>query len=188
MVEKKMDEYGRMISATHSSRYLLEHRIIPQFLYEEGIGFMVAAVSKDNVINNIFLDIMEKEEVKNPYGENPVSVEPFKIENILVACFVFPEPEEEPLCYRSYAFFDTENERAAYYCVEMGEEGGAPFLCGWSKEGTHLNYGGCSNDEQEVIEKMLRLFIDPEGDKTPKLHAAYTPAKNEETEDNENGN
>lgn len=34
---------------------------------------------------------------------------------------------------------------------------------------------------------MLRMFIDPEGDKTPKVQVAYAPAKNNE-EDDKNGN
>jgi len=188
MVEKIKDEYGRMISVTHSSRYVLEHKIIPQFLYEQGIGFMAAVVDKEkNILSNILLEIMEEEGVENPYGNTPITVEPFKVENILVACIIFPKPEEEPLCYRSYAFFDLESQRAAYYCVEMGQEDGAPFLCGWNEAGVHLNYGGCSNEEPEVIEKMLRMFIDPEGDKTPKVQVAYAPAKNNE-EDGKNGN
>lgn len=123
MSDKIKDEYGRMLSPTHASRYVLEHRIIPQYLFEHGIGFMAALADKEkNFLSDILLDIMEDEGVKNPYGDTPITVETIKIEDILVARIIFPKPEEEPLCYKSYAIFDVESLKAAYYCLEMGEK------------------------------------------------------------------
>lgn len=166
----------RPTSPMHGARYALEHRIIPQYLYEDGLSFMSVIVSKENPLSKVLIDLLREDGIENPYGETPVSVEPFQLENILIARIVFPEPEEEPLCYESYAFFDTENKRAAYYCLEKG---GAvddrPFLCGWSEAGNHLNFNNCSFDRKELIANMLRLFLDPAGEKTPALTASYSP-------------
>lgn len=54
MVEKIKDEYGRIIAVTHNARYIMEHRLLPQFLYEEGIGFMSAIATQD--IEKLFND------------------------------------------------------------------------------------------------------------------------------------
>lgn len=164
MVEKIKDEYGRSIAVTHSARYIMEHRLLPQFLYEEGIGFMSAIATQDNVANEIFKDVMKQEGVENPYGENPISVNTFKVENILVAGFVFPKPEDEPLCYRSYALFDIEKKKAAYYCLEKGDgEDAIPFLCAWDEEFNHWNMGNCIDDEQKILIRIFKNFIDSEG-------------------------
>lgn len=180
MAEKKIDEFGRVLSVTHTSRYILEHKVIPNLLYSEGFGFMAAIVSKNNVLNKIFKDIMNEEGVENPYGDKPITVDPFKIDNILVARINFPEPEEMPLCYRSYVFFNAETENAAYYSIEKGQNDGEIFLCGWNKEGVHLNYGGCPDDEHEEIVQIVKSFFNPDDDESLKVRVAYSPAKDRE--------
>ena len=172
----------RNVSSTHQPRYMFEHRLIPDLLYKEGLGFMASIVSEGNVLNKIFLEMLEKHEIENPYGEEAIKVEPFRIKDIIVARIIFPEPEEEPLCYESYAFFDTVNERAGYYCLEKGGTiDDEPFLCGWSEDGVHLNYNNCSFDRDELIANMLRLFLGIENENTPELTVAYRP--NRETEE-----
>lgn len=166
MVEMIQDEYGRTIAITHGARYIMEHRLLPEMLYENGMGFMAAAVSKDDVINRVFLDVMKQEGVENPYGDSPISVNPFKVGTVLVACFIFPKPEDEPLCYMSFALFDTDTQKAGYFCVERGETDEDPaFLCSWTREGEHCNHGGCMKEAtEELIEKILNMFIDLDED------------------------
>jgi len=171
----------RKLSPTHQARYMLEHKLIPELLYKEGIGFMGAIVDEGNILNKILLEYLERDGIENPYGENAIKVKPFSIKDIIIAKIVFPEPEEEPLCYESYAFYDTSNDRAGYYCLEKG---GAfddrPFLCGWSSDGIHMNYDNCSFDRGELMANMLRLFLDIENEDTPKLMATFTPERVEE--------
>ncbi len=178
-IEERIQQ-ERPVSPTHSARYMFEHRLIPHLLYQEGIGFMGAIVGEKNILNDIFKDVMQKEGVENPYGEEAIKVEPFRIKDIIVAKIIFPEPEEEPLCYEAYALFDIENDRAGYYCLEAG---GAvddrPFLCGWSEDGVHLNYDNCSFDRDELLLNIFKLFMEYEGEDKPSLTAAYNPNKNE---------
>ena len=166
----------RKVSPTHQARYMVEHRLIPELLYKEGIGFMGAIAEEDNILNKILLEYLTKDGVENPYSDKAIKVKPFSIKDILIAKITFPEPEEEPLCYESYAFYDTANDRAGYYCLEKG---GAiddqPFLCGWSPDGVHLNYDNCSFDRGELMANMLRLFLDAEDENTPRLTATFNP-------------
>ena len=169
----------RPTSPMHGARYALEHRIIPKYLYENGIGFMGAIADKEaNLLNKVLLDLLSEDGVVNPYGEDPIKVEPFRVEDIIIARIIFPEPEEDPLCYESYAFFNSKDERAAYYCLEKGQPGEEPFLCGWSEDGIHLNFNNCSMDRDELLVNMLRLFLDPTGEETPPLTATFTPKDN----------
>ena len=163
-------------SPTHHSRYMFEHKVIPDLFYQNGLGFIAAIVEKNNILNKVFLEILSDNEIENIYGDEPIKVNLFKIENILVAKIVFPKPEEEPLCYEAYALFDTENDRAGYYCLEAGEDVDREhFLCGWTREGVHTNYGKCSSNQEELILNILKLFVGYKGDDKPTLEATYDP-------------
>lgn len=156
--------------------YILEHKIIPECLYRDGIDFVAALPSDDNILSKIFIQLLLEDGVDNPYGDEPIKVDPLRIEHILVARIIFPEPQMEPLCYESYILFDTETYRAAYYCLEKSEAlDGIPFLCGWSEDGVHLNFDKCDMDQEGLIGIVLRLFLDPTGAETPELAATYSP-------------
>ena len=170
----------RPVSPTHPVRYYFEHKFIPNEIYKSGIRFMNVIVEEDNILNKIFHDMLKEEGVEDPYPEVAVKVIPYKIESVLLAIIELPKPEEEPLCYEVYALFDLDRREGAYYCLEKGGYvDDQPFLCGWSKEGTHLNYGNCTFDKDELIGDILRLFLNPEGEDTRKLNAAYTPKKDQ---------
>ena len=163
------------VSPTHQARYMLEHRLIPELLYSEGITFMRLIADEKNILNKILLETLERDGVANPYGNNAITVKPFTIKDIIIVKIIFPEPEEEPLCYEAYAFYDTMNERAGYYCLEKGGIlGEQPFICGWNQDGVHMNFDNCSFDREEVFVNMLRLFLDDEDEEEQKLSAVYT--------------
>ena len=125
--------------------------------------------------------MIEEEGIDDPYPEIAITIEPFRIENILCSVIELPQPEEEPLCYEVYVLFNIDTKEGAYYCLEKGGYiDDQPFLCGWSKEGSHLNYGNCSFDRDELIGNMIKLFLNPSGEETPKLHATYTPKNTDE--------
>ena len=167
----------------YSIRYSFEHRLIPDLLYKEGLGFMASIVGEKNVLNEIFKEMLERARLDNPYGDEAIKVEPFRIEDIIIANIIFPEPEEEPLCYEAYALFDTKQNRAGYYCLEKGGTlDDEPFLCGWSEDGVHLNYGNCSFNREELLLNIIKLFIGYEGEDKPSLTATFTPKNNNEEE------
>ena len=67
-------------------------------------------------------DLFEKEEVTNPHLLENFDVTVDKItDDVLMLKIRFPEPEEEPLCYCSYLFFDENFEKTSYFCIGKGE-------------------------------------------------------------------
>ena len=170
----------KKVSKTHQARYMLEHRLIPEMLYKEGIGFMGAITDEGNILNKILIEYLERDGIDNPYGEQAIEVKPFSIKDILIAKILFPEPEEEPLCYESYAFYDTSRDKAAYYCLEKGSSiDDKPFLCGWSSRGIHINYDNCSFDRGELMANMLRLFLEDENRETPEIVGTFEPGQSD---------
>lgn len=151
---------GKKPLSMHQIWYMFEHKLIPEMFFNEGIKFMKAIADEGNILNKLILEYMESEGISNQYGNNIIKVKPFSIKDILVAKIIFPEPEEEPLCYEAYAFYDTVHDKSAYYCLEKGNLGETPFLCGWGPEGIHVNYELCSLDRGEMMANMLRLFLD----------------------------
>lgn len=179
LIEERVNE-ERPTFPTHDARYIFEHRVIPDLLYKNGIEFMASIVGEENILNEIFIDILEKSGIENPYGADAITIEPFKIQDIIVAKIIFPEPEEEPLCYESYALFHTDENRAGYFCLEKGETvDDEPFLCGWSEDGIHLNYDHCSFDRDELILNIFKIFMGYDGEDKPVLSATFTPSKKE---------
>lgn len=165
----------RPTTPMHGARYALEHRLIPSQLYEGKMKFLNAIVDPGNPLSKVFIDMMKEDNVENPYGEQPIKIDPFRIDHVIVAHITFPEPEEEPLCYEGYALYDSKTDQAGYYCIEKGGVfGDAPYLCGWNKEGLHSNYGLCPDNQEELFVNILRLFLDPQGENTPSAEASFS--------------
>jgi hypothetical protein len=157
-MEKIFEE--RNVSPYHDARYYFEHDLLPRFFFENGLDFMGAIANKeDNVLNKVFLDILEKSNLDNLYGDNPIQIEPFAVKDIYIAHLTFPNPEDEPLCYETFMIYNIETNICGFYCIEKGSKENQRFLCEWTKETQHLNYGVCSNDTEEVIIDILKLFL-----------------------------
>lgn len=151
----------------HSIRYMFEHRMLPQGFFEEKARFIGMLLQDKGVLYRIINDIFEKEEVQNPYEEEQFGIEAAKItEDVMMLKIIFPEPEEEPLCYCSYMFFDKDFEKIRYFCIEKGNGVGQPqpFVCSWDKDGTHLNHGNCTFEEHGDFKKCADIYMKQEYD------------------------
>lgn len=147
----------------HGVRYLFEHRLLPKYFFEDGAKFIGILLDNDEILYDIINDIFEKEEVENPYSKEEFTVEAARlVEDILLLKICFPEPEEEPLCYCSYMLFDEKFEKKGYFCIEKGNEAGEylPFVCGWTPDGSHLNYGNCGLKEEEGLFRCLEIYVE----------------------------
>ena len=134
----------------HGVRYAFEHRLLPQWFYEDKEQFIGLLLHDKTVLFNVLNDIFQKEGIENPYTEKDLDIEFSKVtDEVLMLKISFPEPEEEPLCYCSYLFFDEAFEKMSFFCIEKGNEHGQdyPFVCSWSKDGVHSNYGNCTFEE-----------------------------------------
>lgn len=146
----------------HEIRYLFEHRLLPNWFFQDKDRFVGILLNDKKILYGIIDDIFKKEEVENPYKEEDFSIEAGKItEDIIMVKIVFPEPEDEPLCYCSYLFFDINFEKTEYFCIERGNEHSEeyPFVCGWTSDGSHCNFGNCTFEENGDFLRCLEIYM-----------------------------
>lgn len=149
----------------HEIRYMFEHRLIPQWIHEEGTTFVAMLLQDKGLLYRIINDIFEKEGVENPYREEQFQVESGKAaEDVMMVKICFPEPEDEPLCYCGYLFLDKEFEKVSYVVIERGNSFGKelPFVCVWEFEDggpMHVNYGNCEKDGQDDFVRAMDVYM-----------------------------
>ncbi len=151
----------RNVSPYHSIRYYFEHELLPKLFFENELGFMCAITNKENnVLNKYFLKIFEEESLNNPYGDNPINIETFVVEDICIVEITFPVPEDEPLCFETIMLYNLKTNKSGFYCIEKGSGETPRYLCGWDNAALHLNYGSCSEDMKKVRVDILKIFLD----------------------------
>lgn len=149
----------------HQIRYLFEHKLLPLWFFEDKDKLLGALLQDKDMLFKIINNIFEKEGVENPYSKEQFSVLPKRVaEDVMALKISFPEPEQEPLCYCCYLFFDKEFAKLRYYCVEKGQEvyGGErvvyPFICSWTQDGGHLNHGNCAMVDDGDFKRCVELY------------------------------
>lgn len=146
----------------HNVRYFFEHQVLPKWFYEDKVKFVVILLQDKNILFRIIDDIFKQENVENPYNEDSFDVIPFNVtDDVKMLKIIFPEPEEEPLCYCSYVFFNDDFEKINYFCIEKGSElsNNNPFVCSWSSDGIHRNHGNCTFDEDSDFLRCKEIFL-----------------------------
>ena len=84
----------------HGVRYVFEHRLLPNWFYEDKDKLVGAILHDKSILFRIISDVFKEENVENPYKEEDFDAHPFKVtEEVMGLCIEMPEPEEEPLCY-----------------------------------------------------------------------------------------
>lgn len=139
----------------HNVRYTLEHKVIPGWLYNEKETLVYALLSRDDLLYAVISDMLSEQGLLNPYSPGQFKAVPLEPEDDVCGIkIMFPEPEDEPLCYYAILFFDWNFTRLSYFTVERGNDFGRqrPFICGWDKNGTHLNYGSLEFDDDSILE------------------------------------
>ena len=79
-----------------------------------------------------------------------------------------PKPEDMTLCCRIYLCWNPETGTAGYYTVEYDNLLGETwFLCGWTANGTHMNYSIVSAvtdpedpEYEAALEKELKAVLE----------------------------
>ncbi len=147
----------------HGIRYTFEHRALPQWFFEDKEMFIGTLLHDKNVLYRVINSMFEGEGVENPYIEDDFEVVVSKVtDDVKMLKIVFPEPEEEPLCYSSYMFFDDNFEKISYFCIEKGNTYGEdyPFVCSWTKEGEHENYGNCTFEKYDDFLRCADIHME----------------------------
>lgn len=151
-----------MVMDRHDIRYLFEHKVLPTWFYEHKVTFVGELLRMEGLLYGVINDMFNKEIVENPYNKSQFTMDAAKLlDNLFVIRIGFPRPEEAPLCYCSYLFFDDEFERASYYCIEKAdrEDGGSAFVCSWTIDGDHINYGRCLLEDHKDFLRCVELYL-----------------------------
>ncbi|MDE7298147.1 MAG: hypothetical protein K2N94_04875 [Lachnospiraceae bacterium] len=149
----------------HGIRYLFEHRLLPQWFFEDKTQFVGLLLNEKEILFNIINDLFEKENVDNPYKREDFTVMASKVTaDVLMVRIGFPAPEEEPLCYCAYIFFDKAFDKVSYFCIERGNKEGDnyPFVCSWTPDGAHNNHGNCSLDSYNDFIRCADIHMERE--------------------------
>ena len=149
----------------HDIRYMLEHRLLPQWFFEDKDKFVSLLLKNKGILFDVIDEIFQKETVDNPYSADQFGVEAAKLaDEVFMIKIIFPEPEEEPLCYSSYLFFNLTFDKFAYFCIEKGNSAGDdyPFVCSWTKNGTHCNHGNCTFEEDNDFWRCADIYMKSE--------------------------
>ena len=92
-------------------------------------------------------------------AELPVEVLGYPIDRYVIK-IAFPEPDQDPLCHFVCLCFDKGFTDMRYLTVEKsaGIDGDTrPFLCGWTRDGRHENYGQC--ELEEALDRCVGLYL-----------------------------
>lgn len=149
----------------HGVRYMFEHRLLPQCFFEDKAQFVGMLLHDKEILYRVISEIFEKESVANPYTVKQFDIDAGKItEEVMMMKISFPEPEEEPLCYCAYLFFDNEFEKTSYFCIEKGNDASQqyPFVCSWSSDGVHHNHGNCTFEKHGDFLRCTDIHMENE--------------------------
>ena len=147
--------------------YQFEHNLLPRFFFDEDINLVKDAHDNPEIIFMLFDDLCKNQEVEHPYTVKDFKCGFFTMdpdEKWLSMVIRFPEPVQTPLCYDIYFFFDRDFSKKGCYTLEYNtkvrkhsQKTATPdgkiqehttlkqepcgFLCSWTKDHTHVNYG-----------------------------------------------
>ena len=151
-------------SQRHQIRYFFEHKLLPQLFFEDKGKFVNAVLGDEGLLFRALDGIFQKEGLDNPYSSDQLEASVETIAgDISILIIRYPDPEEEPLCYCSFLFFDAKFKNLGFYSLERGGDlsgDGIPFICSWSEEGDHINHGNCLLDEHEALLKCADIYME----------------------------
>lgn len=143
---------------TYQVRFGFEHHILPNGFYTDKLNFIGMFLLDKNGLFYVLKGMLEEQGLECPYTEDQFKVEPLRLnEEISLFTLTFPEPEQGPLCYKSYLFFDEEFKRAMYFCIEKNENG-VPSVCAWNQKGEHLEYMPCTFEDSDDFVKCATIY------------------------------
>lgn len=140
--------------------YALQHRVFPNLLFKtEGKFFASLHSGEFERLRDI---------IAENYGEAYSKAMRMKAVSLPDIVFVtFPEPARVPLCY--HAAFVKKGDTFLYLTLEKAEDllstGVKSALCGWTADGSHVNYGPryytAVNEFEDDVRSLLARLDEP---------------------------
>ena len=137
-------------------RYYFEHQLLPASFYDTPDD--VLAFLKEDGPYELWRRVTESFGLDPTYAESDFRMEVVENEGgIEIARLSLPEPDGNTLCPRVYFVSYPETGKLAYVTVESDTfMPDAYFICGWTPDGTHLNFGSISipTDDAALAEEL----------------------------------
>jgi len=144
------------------TRYYLEHRLFPKWLFENKGKFIETLTKgREDFVFKVLQDMCIEDFISCAYKKEDFKVNTVKLEDdVYLIDIKMPEPEKSPLCYSIYMIFNKEEDNFGYFTLEKridAEKGKEALLCGWDKYEHHYNYGAVTLEDALV--KAVHVFI-----------------------------
>lgn len=76
----------------HGIRYTFEHRLLPQWFFEDKERFVAVLLKDKGLLFDVINEIFQKENVKNPYTPDQFDIEPARLtDELLMVKIIFPD-------------------------------------------------------------------------------------------------
>ena len=126
------------------ARNHFEHSALPRYFYDDPANML--AVLEERGTFAMWQSLADENGVAYPYREEDYAQIRYDLsDGAEILQILMPAPEATPLCYRVYMVYNPGTGSAGYYTVEYDNLlGESAFLCGWTKEREHMNYGGAA--------------------------------------------
>lgn len=145
------------------ARYILEHKILPEIFYDEGPRLLRKfMLDGGKVMSDYYGRIVSA----TPSYDCPYSDTDFHVvfrtyirdaETCMILRVGMPEPERPLLCRAIYLCYGTRGGYDLYATRELAADG-SHFLCAWSEDGYHINFGDSVDDPNEEMDAVADLF------------------------------
>ena len=146
------------------ARYHFEHNALPRYFYDDPVNVM--DVLSRNGVFRLWQAFADENGVAYPYTAEDCHEVLFNADDgATVLLITLPRPEANTLCFRIYMVYRPSDGTAGYYTVEYDSFlGEAAFLCGWTADHAHMNYGGAqiidgavTGNEPELLAEALQV-------------------------------
>ena len=135
------DEAASEPPSLYQVRYYFEHQMLPASYYdmpEEVLTFL-----QEEGPYELWRRVTESFGLDPTYAEADFRAEVLEdTDEVRILRLNLPEPDGNTLCPRVYFVYYPETGNGAYVTVESDTfMPDAYFICGWTPDGTHMNYG-----------------------------------------------
>jgi len=155
-----------------SSEYFFVHRLIPRYVREceEELleKFRLNKIEKGaflNYMNTLWFEVCDGigEQEKRQASNFEIVIENIN-DNISLLAIKMPEPKGMPEAkYIAFLFFLDTPERIRYFTYELNlnseTKENSFFVCEWSKNGDHLNYGDFSKPDLKCFTNAIKNIL-----------------------------
>ena len=145
------------------ARYFLEHKALPNTLYNEGARLLhFFLIEKEQFM----LKQYERLHAISPEYICPYVASDFEVsfrtyireqETCMILRIEMPSPEQPLLCRAVYLCYGTKGGYELYVTSELAEDGNY-YICAWNDAGYHFNFGETPADPSDEMDMAAELF------------------------------